>query len=443
MKYVERKIDSELAEWKNSSNRMPLLIRGARQVGKTSSVRHLGKSFKHYVEIDLNEHREMHGLFSQMLTPQEICRQISYIVNKPIKAGETLLFIDEIQACPEAINKLRYFYEQYPELHLIAAGSLLEFVLADLPSFGVGRIRSVFMYPLSFEEFLRANGDDMLVSAYQNASPQKPLVEIVHNKLLQRFGTFVLTGGMPKVVLEYVESQDVRNCQLVLNDLVVSYKDDFKKYNKRISEERLSTVLDSVARQHTGKFVYSNVNENLSLSQVKLTLQMLIKAGLVYPVTHSSANGIPLGAETNERYQRMAMFDTGVLLRMLGLDLAEMYARGMDDLINKGSLAEIFVATELVKNSSCFELPRLFCWHREKKDSQAEVDFVIQRNTEIIPVEVKSGTKGSMQSLRVFMSEKRPRYGVRTSLENFSAYENIMVFPLYAISNLLSYNYGE
>lgn len=437
MEYIERKIDNELREWRDSDNRMPLLIRGARQVGKTSSVRHLGESFKYYVEIDLNEHRELHNLFAQMLTPQEICRQISYIVNKPVEAGKTLLFIDEIQACPEAINKLRYFYEQYPELHLIAAGSLLEFVLADLPSFGVGRVRSLFMYPLSFEEFLCANGEKLLVQAYQNANPDNPLVEIVHNKLLQRFSTFVLTGGMPKVIMEYAESQDLRKCQLVLNDLVVSYKDDFKKYRKRISEERLSMVLESVARQHSGKFVYSNVNDNLSLSQVKLTLEMLIKAGLVYPVVHSAANGIPLGAETNERYQRMALFDTGILLRMLGLNLAELFVKGIEIFSNKGSLAEIFVATELVKNSSCYESPQLFCWHREKKDSQAEVDFVIQRGSEIIPVEVKSGTKGSMQSLRIFMAEKHSQYGIRTSLENFSNYENIKVVPLYAIANIL------
>ena len=162
MEYIEREIDKRLVEWRDSSNRMPLLIRGARQVGKTSSVRHLGESFKYYVEIDLNEHRELHELFSQMLSPQEICLQISYSVNKPIEAGKTLLFIDEIQACPEAINKLRYFYEQYSELHLIAAGSLLEFVLADLPSFGVGRIRSLFMYPFSFKEFIHANGEAVL-----------------------------------------------------------------------------------------------------------------------------------------------------------------------------------------------------------------------------------------------------------------------------------------
>lgn len=437
MQYIERDVDRKLREWGVSDQRMPLLIRGARQVGKTSSVRHLGKSFKYYVEIDLNEHRELHDLFSQMLTPQEICLQLSYAVNIPIEAGETLLFIDEIQACPEAINKLRYFYEQYPELHLIAAGSLLEFVLADIPSFGVGRIRSLFMYPFSFEEFLHANGEDLLIAAYQSASPEKPLNTIVHEKILQRFSLFVLMGGMPRVVQEYKKTKDLRMCQLVLNDLVVSYKDDFKKYRKRISEERLTTVLESVARQHSGRFVYSNVNDNLSLSQVKITLELLVKAGLVYPVVHSAANGIPLGAETNERYQRMVLFDTGILMRMLGLNLAELFVRGVEILINKGSLAEVFVANELVKTSSCYEPPQLFCWHREKKDSQAEVDFVVQKGYDIIPIEVKAGTRGSMQSLRIFMQEKHSAYGVRTSQENFAQYDNIKVYPLYAISNLI------
>lgn len=437
MEYIERDVDRKLREWSVSDQRMPLLIRGARQVGKTSSVRHLGKSFKYYVEIDLNEHRELHELFSQMLTPQEICLQLSYAVNIPIEAGETLLFIDEIQSCPEAINKLRYFYEQYPELHLIAAGSLLEFVLADIPSFGVGRIRSLFMYPFSFEEFLHANGEDLLVAAYQSASPEKSLNTIVHEKILQRFRSFILMGGMPRVVQEYVETKDLRRCQLVLNDLVVSYKDDFKKYRKRISEERLTTVLESVARQHSGRFVYSNVNDNLSLSQVKITLELLVKAGLVYPVVHSAANGIPLGAETNERYQRMVLFDTGILMRMLGLNLAELFVQGIENLTNKGSLAEVFVANELVKNSSCYEPPQLFCWHREKKDSQAEVDFVVQKGYDIIPIEVKAGTRGSMQSLRIFMQEKHSAYGVRTSQENFAQYDNIKVYPLYAISNLI------
>ena len=436
MEYYNRKIDRELLKWKKEDDRMPLLIRGARQVGKTSTIRHLGETFQHYVEIDLNENATLRNVFAEDISPQELCRRISYIVNKPIIPGKTLLFIDEIQACPAAINKLRYFYEQYQELHLVAAGSLLEFILADLPSFGVGRIRTLFMYPFSFEEFLRANGEELLIEAYSSSNPDVPLPEVVHAQIVNRLKTFLLIGGMPKVVAAFVKTNDLKRCQRVLTDLVVSYRDDFKKYRKRISEQRISIVLDAVAQQKSGRFVYSNVNDNLSLAQVKLTLDLLAKAGLVYPVVHTSANGIPLGAEINERYQRMTIFDTGVKQCLLGLNIAKMSVTDDLDMVNKGTLAEVYVASELVKAASCYEHQQLFCWHREKKDSQAEVDFVVQIGQEIIPIEVKSGTIGKMKSLRIFLNEKKSRYGIRTSMENFASYDNIRVYPLYAISNL-------
>ncbi len=364
MDYYNRNIDSELLVWKEETERMPLLIRGARQVGKTSTIRHLGDSFQHFVEIDLNENETLRNVFADDITPQEICRRISYLVNKPIIPGETLLFIDEIQSCPAAINKLRYFYEQYPELHLIAAGSLLEFVLADLPSFGVGRVRSLFMYPFSFEEFLRANGEELLIEAYSSSNPDSPLPEVVHERIINRLKTFILTGGMPKVVSTFVKTHDLKGCQRVLTDLVVSYRDDFKKYRRRIPEQRISMVLDAVAQQKSGRFIYSNVNDNLSLAQVKLTLDLLTKAGLVYPVVHTSANGIPLGAEVNERYQRMSVFDTGILQCLLGADLAKMSLMENAEMVNKGTLTEVFVASELMKAASCYERQQLYCWHR-------------------------------------------------------------------------------
>lgn len=437
MKYIERKIDKELSEWKNQQERMPLLLRGARQVGKTSSVRHLGQQFKNYVEVDLNRHEDYHAFFGSGLSPQEICRQLSFAENKPIVPGETLLFIDEIQACPAAINSLRYFYEQYPELHVVAAGSLLEFVLAELPSFGVGRVRSAFMYPLCFEEFLTACGERLLAEAYREASPSQPLSETIHDRLVRRLKTFMVIGGMPKAVAAYVEHGDLNKCQMVLNDLYVSYFDDFKKYNRRVPSERVVSVLEAVARQRQGRFVYSNVNDNLTLPQVKQAVELLLKAGLIYSVKHTSANGIPLGAEVNDRYQRLAVFDTGLLQRILQLDLRDIYNISDVTLVNNGNMAENLVATELIKAHSCYEPCQLYCWHREKSGSQAEVDFVVQRGYDVIPIEVKAGTRGAMQSLRIFMAEKRLDYGIRTSLENFAQYDDIRVYPLYAISNMM------
>ena len=435
--YFKRLIDVELQQWSGNKHRKPLLLRGARQVGKTSVIRNLGKEFAYYVELDMNNMPNLHPLFEKQLSPQQICEQLSIIVNIPIIVGKTLLFLDEIQSCPAAIGKMRYFYEQYPELHLIAAGSLLEFVLEDLPSFGVGRIRSMFMYPFSFEEFLIAMGENSLIEAYHKASPQKPLFEAVHQKLTDSLRIFLITGGMPESVAAYVVKRDLLYCQRVLNDLIISFKDDFTKYRKKVPSSRISDVFISVAEQGLGRFIYSRVNTQARAEQIRQALDTLIMAGLVYPVTHSSANGIPLGAEINEKNQRMIFFDTGLLQRVLGLNISDILLSGDLKVVNRGAVAETFVATELVKATSCYSQEPLYYWQREKSNSNAEVDYVIQLNETIYPIEVKSGIKGSMQSMRIFLENKKLKTGIRTSLENFCHYGNIDVYPLYAIANII------
>ena len=415
----------------------PLLLRGARQVGKTSAVRHLAESFEYYVEIDLNSRQDLHPLFNSGYTPQQICQQISLIVGIPIIEGRTLLFLDEIQACPSAINALRYFYEQLPHLHLIAAGSLLEFALRDLPSFGVGRVRSLFMYSFSFHEFLLALGRKELVDVISKASPDQPLFDIVHKKVLEYFRLFLIIGGMPECVVQYVETQDVLLCQRTLNELMTSYEDDFKKYHSKIPEGLLKDVLRSVALQGQGKFVFSKVDTTCRTPQIKEALEMLQMAGLIYSVVHTSGNGIPLYAEANEKYRRYIMMDTGLLQRLLGLNLQDILMSDDVKMVNRGALAETFVGCELVKASSPFTTDPLYCWHREKKDSNAEVDFVISLNGVVVPVEVKSGTKGSMQSMRLFLHEKNLEFGIRTSLENFGKLKDTHIVPLYAIGDYI------
>ena len=437
MRYLERNIDSELVEWSKQEHRKPLLLRGARQVGKTSAVRHLGEQFKNYVEIDLNERAELHVLFEQSFTPQQICQQLAVILDTSIGEGDTLLFLDEIQACPAAINKLRYFYERMPRLHVIAAGSLLEFALRDLPSFGVGRIRSLFMYSFNFQEFLRAMGKGTLADMIAAATPENPLADLIHAKALELLRIFLVIGGMPECVAAYVETGNLKECQQTLTELMISYQDDFKKYHDRIPESLLRDVLRSVALQGQGKFVYAQVNTDCRTPQIKEALDMLCMAGLIYPVVHTDSNGVPLFAEAKERYKRYIFMDTGLLQRMLELDLTDVLLSNDLKLINRGALAETFVGTELVKAHSPYSNDNLYCWHREKKDSNAEVDYVIAKAGKIYPVEVKSDTKGSMQSLRIFLAAKNLDKGIRTSLENFSAYEDIWVYPLYAVSNLV------
>lgn len=436
--YLKRTIDRELILWSKNTSRKPLLIRGARQVGKSTAIRALSINFEHYLEINFEEQKQVHRLFEGNLSPETLCENLSVLYNIPIIPGKTLIFFDEIQACIPAISSLRFFYEIMPELHLIAAGSLLEFALEKLPSFGVGRIRSMFMYPFSFDEFLLANNEELLQNAKLTASPEKPLAEPLHNKLLEYLKRFLIIGGMPEVVTNYVQGKNINDCQRVLDDLIISLKDDFSKYKQNVPVSRVSEVFESVVQQAGGKFVFVKAATEANHKQIKEALDLLVMAGLTFPVFHTSANGIPLGAEIDPKKRKMLLFDTGIFQRLLGLNITEVIFADQFNLINKGSLAELFVGLELMKSASCYEQKYLYYWQREALNSNAEVDYLIQKQQNIVPVEVKAGTKGSMQSLFLFLKEKNRPYGIRFSLENFSLYDQIRVFPLYAVSNLVN-----
>lgn len=436
-KYLTRKIDTQLLQWSKEQNRKPLLIRGARQVGKSSAVRHLGEQFDYYIEINFDQRGDVILLFEKNLSPQEICENLSLLYDTPIIPGKTLLFFDEIQASIAAISSLRYFYEKYPELHLIAAGSLLEFALEELPSFGVGRVRSMFVYPFCFEEFLLATNNKLLWEAIQKANVDKPLIEPIHKKALLILKKFLILGGMPEVVSSFVAGKSMLDCMMVLDDLIISYKDDFSKYKKRVPSTRISELFDSVVQNASKQFQYTGAAE-ANLKQIKEALNLLIMAGLVIPVTHTSANGIPLGAETNPKKRKMLPLDTGLFQRLLGLNISDIILSDDFEAINKGAIAEIFVGLELKKSGSCYWQNELYFWKREEKNSNAEVDYVIQQGKAIIPIEVKSGNKGSMKSMRLFMDEKKIKFGIRCSAENFSSLEQITIIPLYAAGSISS-----
>jgi len=435
--YLKRDIDSDLLAWKQDPYRKPLIVRGARQVGKSSAVRELAKQFEFFLEINFEEQKQVHSLFAGDLSPVTICENISILYKIPVIPGKTLVFFDEIQSCIPAISSLRFFYEKLPELHLVAAGSLLEFALEELPSFGVGRVRTMFMYPFSFDEFLVTLNEEALLLAKQHASAKTPLPEALHQKLTDYVKRFLVLGGMPEVLARYSQTRDMLACQTILDDLIISLKADFTKYKRRVPSSRLSEVFLSVARQSGSKFVYSHASAESNHKQIKEALELLIMAGLVLPVIHSSANGIPLGAERNEKKRKMLILDTGIFQRLLGLQLSDLLFLENFNQINKGSIAELFVGLELVKNASCFQQQELFYWQREALNSNAEVDYLVQSHLEIIPIEVKAGTKGSMQSLFLFLAEKRLPYGIRFSLENYSSYDKIKGYPIYSVREAL------
>lgn len=451
--YYKRSIDHYLTEWASRSIHKPILLRGARQVGKSSAVRHLGKLFESFLELNLEMEPQYKSVFKPDLNVNRIVSQISAMAGVKIEEGKTLLFIDEIQECPEAIMSLRFFKEIMPNLHIIAAGSLLEFALADLPTFGVGRIHSMFMYPMTFDEFLLANGEDLLINARNTATAKTPLPQPLHEKLVGLFRTYMLVGGMPECVAKWVETNDYLQCQEVQNDILVSYEDDFPKYKKKADVNLLRSILRSATVQATRKFVYSKVGE-YKTSEVKNALNLLILAGLLIPVTHTNANGIPLGSEADNSYRKMLFFDCGLMLRLLGITMGDtttlttqILTKTAADLVNKGIMAEQVAGLELLHYMTPNLRHELYYWTRISKNSQAEIDYLQTSHLTILPIEVKAGSQGGMKSLWSFMREKHLTEAVRCSLENFGefiytdkenndAVRHVNICPLYAISQI-------
>ena len=432
--YINRNIDKDLITWAQEKNRKPLLLSGARQVGKSSSVRHLAEQFDYFIEVNFEQDKRARELFlKEILTPQQLCQELAIIYETPIIPGKTLLFLDEIQSSLPAISSLRFFYEKYRDLHVIAAGSLLEFALQETPSFGVGRVRSMFLYPMSFFEFLNAANNLMLLQAVKNADCNNPLSAPVHRKIIELLKKFLIIGGMPEVISAYINTNDLLACQRILDDLVISLRSDFVKYKEKAPVLQISAVFDSVAYQMGKKFVHTNVSRDYNIRQLKESLELLKMSGLVIPVIHTAANGLPLGAETDSKKQKMLLLDTGIFQRLLGLPLPDLLLNDDFTLVNKGNIAELFAGLELLKSGSCYEQKNLFYWHRENKSSNAEVDYIVQAGRNIIPVEIKSNTKGSMQSMRIFLEEKQSPFGIRSSLENFGEFQNIKIVPLYAL----------
>lgn len=452
--YCKRLIDNYLSEWASRDTHKPVLLRGARQVGKSTAVKELSKKFDSFVEINFEKQPKYKILFDDDLDVKRIIPQISAIYGTSIKPGQTLLFLDEIQECPRAIMALRFFKEDMPELHVIAAGSLLEFALKELPTFGVGRIHSMFMYPMTFDEFLEANGQQLLIETRNEASIDNPLPEPIHNKLVDFLRTYMLVGGMPEAVKTWVEYHDYIRCQEVQDDIVVTYEDDFPKYKKNVDPTLLRRTLRSVAVQAGKKFVYTKVGLDYKTAEVKKAVELLTLAGILHPVTHTDANGLPLGSEEDKSYQKMLLLDTGLLLRLLNMSLGDVselttqiLTASATDLANKGPMAEMVVGLEMLHNMSPNIRHELYYWVRHAKNSQAEIDYIATYLQTVVPIEVKADTQGGMKSLWAFMRDKRLHYAIRCSMENFGKFDyvdnqannevrHVRICPMYAIAHI-------
>lgn len=436
--YIKRKIDAELARWAAAAAHKPLLLRGARQIGKTTAVRHLAETFESFVELNFESDGRIGAIFDGDFDMGRILSAIEAYTQKRIVPGRTLLFLDEIQTCPRAISSLRYFYEKAPGVHVVATGSLLEFAFGEISDFGVGRIRNLFMYPLSFAEFVCAMGGEVTLEHAERASFSAPLPQPVHEKMLSLLKEFFIVGGMPAAVAAYAQTRSFLDAREQQVDVLTALKSDFDKYKTRVSPDAIRATFASVVRQTGEKFSHSDSLAGLTYHLSKSCTGLLERARIVHRIQGCMANGIPLGGDLNARQAKFIMFDTGLYLCESGLDLSDWIVDAPAQFVNRGRLAEMHVGLELLKAGNPMEDGRLYYWHRESKNANAEVDYVVQFRNMVLPVEVKSGVRGSMKSLRILMEEKRLELGVRTSEENFGTIGDVRIVPLYLIGR-----YGE
>ncbi|MEE9395017.1 MAG: AAA family ATPase [Planctomycetota bacterium] len=411
---MRRKALEYLRRWVGKHHRRPLIVRGARQVGKSHLVRQLaGTVFENLLEINLEVDADAASLFESK-KPKQILGLLQVRYGKAIEPGKTLLFLDEIQASPEVLSCLRYFHEEMPELHVIAAGSLLDFALRDPnSSMPVGRIEYLHLGPMDFEEFLTGLGLDHQQSFLENYLPGDDIPSSLHAELMRRTRQFFQVGGMPASLASFVRTGVMEESEEIRQNLLSTYRDDFGKYGRQVDRRRLEKVFNQIPLLVGSKFMYSRVDREERSKDLGHALDLLTMARVVSRVRHSSSNGVPLGAEASERRFKMLFLDVGLLCRSSGLGLLDF--EGADDvtLINAGAVCEQFIGQHLLFSKELYENPELNYWAREQKSSNAEVDYVISIGPKIIPVEVKAGKTGTLKSLHVFLQEKKLSFAIR------------------------------
>lgn len=413
---MKRTAEKNLKKWLQNPYRKPLIIRGARQVGKSTLVYNFAKDNElNLIAVNLEKHPEMDLIFKTLNIPN-IVREIEGLTGKNCRSENSLLFLDEIQATPHALPALRYFYEERPQLPVIAAGSLLEFVLSKHSfSMPVGRIEYLFLGPMNFEEFL-AESENRLLDYLLNFDLNNQIPLTVHSRLLEKLREFLFIGGMPEAILRFIQTQQLSEATRVHQSIVETYKDDFSKYAKQSRLLRLRRVFSYVPSAVGRKIKYSNISRDEKARELSSAVEMLTKAGLIIPVYHSSCSGIPLHAQADFSKFKLLFLDIGLMNYICGLDWLAIRALDDRNLVNEGPIAEQMIGQHLLCQNDGQQTPALHYWLREQKTSNAEVDYVISRGRTILPVEVKAGKSGLLKSLLQFVFEKNVKIAIRFDL---------------------------
>jgi predicted AAA+ superfamily ATPase len=432
---MKRFIEENLIKWKDEKARKPLILSGARQVGKSYVIeQNFAPHFKQLLTINFEKQPEFNSCFKSGYDTAIIMRRIEALAGQRLKVGSTLVFFDEIQFCPEAIISLRYFYEEMPDLHIIAAGSLLEFTIENI-SVPVGRVTFRHLGPMSFEEFLYNSGNQFLLDEIREHSINMPFPEALHNRAISLLKEYMAFGGMPQVVESYIEHQDYLRCQELLSDLLESYIKDFPKYSSKHSNLKyIDTVFSRIPHLVGNQFKFVQISRDVQSKYLRDGLDLLYKADLVKLIYKTS--GIPLGANYNPQRFKLLFLDIGLMQRACDLKISR-WITDSYNLINSGPVSEQFVGQEICANSN-FKREKLYYWTRDKRGSSAEVDYMIEHGHGVIPVEVKAGASGKLKSMHLLLDGNPDiSEGIKVSLDNFEKQNNIQSIPLYAFGSWL------
>ncbi len=428
---MKRNAIQNMINWKNDEERKPLVLRGARQVGKTWLMKEFGRScYQSCVYFNFDEEEELKSIFETNKNPQRIIELLSMICGEKIMPEETLVIFDEIQECPEALNTLKYFREKANEYHVIAAGSLLGTLLASPKSYPVGMVNLLDIYPLNFEEFLEAT-DSVLYGYYADIQKEQPIEEIFHTRLLEAYNNYLIIGGMPECVESWVRHKDPARVSQIQRELLEIYENDFSKHNGKVNSGRILMVFRSIVAQlakPNEKFMYGAVREGGRARDFEEAIEWLVSAGMLNRVYNVSKLEHPLSAFDKLDQFKLFVFDTGLLKHMAGIDNSAILLKA--DYQFKGPLTENYVLQQL---RGQFEVePRYY------SDKNSEIDFVLQNGTEIIPVEAKGGDDKSAPSFKRYINEYHPEHALRFSKRGYrkdGAFTNI---PLYLVGKTRS-----
>jgi hypothetical protein len=432
---MERYVFLNLIDWVKSQRRKPLLMRGARQVGKTWLVEKLAsEEFEFYLKVDFEEILELVSLFSGDLNPLKICSDLELRTGIDIIAGKTLLFFDEIQICPRAIMALRYFYEKMPDLHVIAAGSLLEFAFSEI-SFPVGRIQSMEVHPLNFSEFLLASNYGKAAEICNNQISE--VSPSIHEFMLEQLRIYWLVGGMPECINEYVNTKSLKKAAEVQDEICDTYRLDFNKYKPKTDINCLNAVFSTIAANVGKQIKYTGLAIDFTIPTIKKAYESLLLARIAKKVKSLSNIGIPLDIYASDKKFKNIFLDIGLKNRVMGIDYNEALSHKNLLSIYRGQLAEQFVGQEFATATN----NQLYYWSRDAKNSNAEIDYLMIFDGMIYPVEVKDGPSGKLRSLHLYRETNQPLWSVVFHAGQTGVMENekIVFLPLYFASSFARY----